>query len=190
MGGRLDVFALCGMPGCGKGVVADFLKENGVPIHSMGDVVREHFRRECPGCSPGETGPFANRQRELFGKEIWARRIIEKIELDRREGNSIVMIDGLRSPFERSVFLKKWKEQFHVVAIFCPPDIRYKRLGGRGRGDDPSNRDEFDQRDSRELGWGLGDLIALSDHMIPNIGTAEDLCRAVETYIEGVAGAP
>ena len=190
MGDQLDVFALCGMPGCGKGVVADFLKEKGIPIHSMGDVVREHFRGECPGRSPEETGPFANRQRELFGKDIWARRVIERIEREKGDGNSIVMIDGLRSPFERSVFLERWKERFHVVAIFCPPDLRYERLGGRGRGDDPSSREEFDRRDSRELGWGLGDLIALSDHMIPNVGTAEDLCRAVEIYVKEVAGAP
>lgn len=186
---RIEVFALCGMPGCGKGVVADFLKEKGIPIYSMGDVVREHFRRECHGCPPEETGPFANKQRELYGKDIWARRIIEKIERENKEADSIVMIDGLRSPSERSVFQGKWRKRFHVVAIFCPPDIRYERLGNRGRGDDPSDRGEFDRRDHRELGWGLGDLIALSDHTIPNVGTAEDLCRAVEKYIEGVAGA-
>ncbi len=189
MEGRIEVFAFCGMPGCGKGVVADRLKEKGVPIYSMGDVVREHFRRECPGGPPEEAGPFANNQRELFGKEIWARRVIEKIERENSDGASIVMIDGLRSPFERGVFLERWKNSFRVVAIFCPPDIRYERLGNRGRGDDPSSREDFDRRDSRELGWGLGDLIALSDHMIPNVGTAMDLCKAVETYIEGVAGA-
>ena len=190
MGDLLDVFALCGMPGCGKGVVADYLKDKGIPIHSMGDVVREHFRRECPGRPPEETGPFANKQRELFGKDIWARRVIEKIERENIEGHPIVMIDGLRSPFESGVFQEEWRDRFHVVAIFCPPDVRYERLGNRRRGDDPSNRDEFDLRDSRELGWGLGDLIALSDHMIPNVGAAEDLCGAVEAYIHDVAGTP
>ncbi len=190
MEGQIEVFAFCGMPGCGKGVVADLLKEKGVPIYSMGDVVREYFRRECPGCPPEGTGPFANEQRELFGKEIWARRVIENIEREKKEGDIIVMIDGLRSPFERGVFQGEWRDRFHVVAIFCPQEIRYERLGNRGRGDDPSSREEFDLRDVRELGWGLGDLIALSDHMIPNVGTADDLCKAVEAYIEGIAGAP
>ena len=38
----------------------------------------------------------------------------------------------------------------------------------RGRDDAPRDREEFEARDSREMGWGLADVMALADVMILN----------------------
>lgn len=180
----MDVFSFCGMPGCGKGVISDHLMEKNIPIFSLGDTVREHFQRDHPGRPAEETGLYANEQRELHGKEIWALRLIERIE--KGSDGGILVIDGLRSQYERSIFQGRWGERFHVVSIFCPADVRYERLRERGRNDAPASRVDFDERDSRELGWGLGDLMALSDHMIRNLSTPEELCSLVDAFIEEV----
>ena len=88
MGTDMDVFSFCGMPGCGKGVISDHLMKRNIPIFSMGDTVREHFQRDHPERPPEETGQYANEQRELHGKDIWARRLIERIEKAPDDGPS------------------------------------------------------------------------------------------------------
>jgi len=55
-GVEMNIIAVCGMPGCGKGEFAEIAKNMGVPVFSMGDVVRFHFRHTFPERDPIETG--------------------------------------------------------------------------------------------------------------------------------------
>ncbi len=47
-------------------------------------------------------------------------------------------------------------------------------MRARARFDAPKDWKEFHERDERELGWGLGSLIAMADHLIVNEGTLEE----------------
>jgi len=60
-----------------------------------------------------------------------------------------------------------------VIAVHASPSVRYDRLVKRARADAPATYDEFRERDSRELGWGSGDVIALADYILPNMGDLE-----------------
>jgi dephospho-CoA kinase len=55
-----------------------------------------------------------------------------------------------------------------VVAVHSSPETRFRRLQERGRSDSPSDWSEFQERDRREIGWGLAELIALADEMLVN----------------------
>ena len=59
-------------------------------------------------------------------------------------------------------------EDIVILGISAPPSARYERLVRRGREDAPRSIDEFDARDSREMGWGLAEVLALADVMIVN----------------------
>jgi len=48
-----QVVAVCGMPGSGKGEFAAVIAEQGVPVLSMGDMVRAEVRRQELAESPG-----------------------------------------------------------------------------------------------------------------------------------------
>ncbi len=41
-------------------------------------------------------------------------------------------------------------------------------MNDRGRTDDPKNRENFDERDTREIGVGISTPIALADESISN----------------------
>ena len=46
--------------------------------------------------------------------------------------------------------------------------MRYQRLTGRGRSDDPLSFSQFLLRDLRELRFGLADLLSRADYIIVN----------------------
>ncbi len=70
--------------------------------------------------------------------------------------------------------------------MHAPPAIRYERLVKRGREDAPSNIEEFEERDNRELGWGLGDVVSLSDYLIVNDSNLESFQVKVRAVLEGL----
>ena len=61
-----------------------------------------------------------------------------------------------------------------LLAIHASTDTRFDFLQKRGRSDDPQTKEHFDERDSRELGVGISNSIALSDYAISNIGLTKD----------------
>ncbi|MEA3559344.1 MAG: AAA family ATPase [Candidatus Thermoplasmatota archaeon] len=164
----MRIIGVCGMPGSGKGEIAEVASNMGANVHSMGDVVRSYFTLHCTDRDPVETGIYADMERKKYGEDIWARRLIETIEHSLRPDTELVMIDGLRSTMEATLFKSRWEKHFIVLAVHSSPDIRFQRLSERGRGDDTKNRKKFRERDERELGWGLGEVIARADIMMVN----------------------
>ena len=165
---RLGIIALTGMPGCGKGEVSRICSEMGARVYSLGDEVRDHFSRTQKDRDPAEIGEYADSERKKHGMDVWARHLFDHIEKDMKAEGGLVIIDGLRSMHEALVFKDRLGVDFRIFAIHSSPKTRYERLMGRERGDDPNGMDEFDERDRRELGWGLGDVVALADMMLVN----------------------
>ncbi len=177
------ILAMCGMPGSGKGEAAMIAKGMDIPVFSMGDVVREYFAIYCHGRDPIETGIYADEERREHGKDIWAIRLMEKVDEVGRGEHDIILIDGLRSSYEVGLFRSHWGDDLRILAVHSSPGTRFRRLSERGRGDDSVDRKVFDERDSRELGWGLGEVIAMSDIMIINEGAIEDLEREIKKVL-------
>ena len=75
-------------------------------------------------------------------------------------------------------------DDVNIVAIYASPKTRYDRLVKRGRDDAPKNIEEFNERDNRELGWGLGETMALADRMIINESSLDDFKRNVRELME------
>ena len=62
-------------------------------------------------------------------------------------------------------------------------------MSSRGRSDDPTTREKFEERDNRELGVGIGESIAIADETISNSGISLDeltelASKAIEKWIE------
>lgn len=158
------VVGLGGMPGSGKSLVVETAKEMGYAIVTMGDVVREQTRLRGLEPTPQNIGKVMLELRAKEGQYVIAKKCIPKIE----EQNSYsVLIDGLRSLFEADIF-KEHFDSFTLVAVHAPPNIRFERLKARGRSDDPPNYEVFRERDMRELGVGLGNVIAMAEKILVN----------------------
>jgi dephospho-CoA kinase len=182
--GRLmRVIAVTGMPGSGKGEVAATAKGMGLKVYSMGDVVRSFFSIHCPGRDPIETGLYADMERKKHGEGIWARRLVQTVENELEPEDETILIDGLRSSFEAGFFNDQWGDDFLVMAVHSSPDTRFRRLSERGRGDDSKDRSKFDQRDQRELKWGLGHVISMADIMMVNECAIGEFRSAVREFL-------
>ncbi|KYK27889.1 MAG: hypothetical protein AYK23_02040 [Candidatus Proteinoplasmatales archaeon SG8-5] len=166
---------IVGMPGAGKDVLVSVAAELGFEHVRMGDVVREFASSAGLPSDDKSVGGFANGERIREGADIWAVRTLGKMP----SGN--VIIDGSRSLAEIAHFMQNLDDVV-VVGIDAPEEARYKRLGARGREDDPRDWDEFVARDKREESWGIRKALVSADVMLINAGRLEDFeerCRQV-----------
>ena len=166
-----------GMPGAGKEEFLSAAADTGIPFLRMGDIVREFHAKRSEEDKDLSVGQLANLDRQRYGFDIWAKRAMEKMYGD------IFMIDGCRSMDEVRAY-RNITDDVHIVAIFTSPSTRYARLQKRGRDDAPKNIEEFNERDNRELGWGLGETMALADKMIINESSLEEFKAAVKELME------
>lgn len=163
------VVGLGGMPGSGKSLVVEVAKELGYDIVTMGDVVREQTRLAGLEPTPANIGKVMLELRAKEGQYVIAKKCIPKIEA---QTSSRVLIDGLRSLYEADIF-KEHFTGFTLVAVHAPPNVRFERLKIRGRSDDPPNYEVFHERDMRELGVGLGSVIAMAEKILVNDNSIE-----------------
>ena len=178
------VMGVTGMPGSGKGVVREIVREYGFPVVVMGDEVRAEAARRNLEPTPENLGKLMLQIRAEEGPGVLARRCIPKI---RALDAEVVVVDGLRSPHEVREF-KKVFPRFKVIAIYASPKTRFQRLLRRGRSDDPKDWETFYMRDQRELSVGIGEVIATADYMIVNEGSIEELKAQLKQIIKKVIG--
>lgn len=178
----MRVVVLTGMPGSGKEEFVQVAVSMGYEVVRMGDVVREEAMRQGVASSDKGIGGFANSERQAHGFDIWAKRCVPHVRGER------TIIDGSRGLDEVGVFRSAFGEGVKVVAIHTSPGPRFERLRSRGRADAPRTLEEFQERDRRELSWGLGGLIALADVMLVNESTLERFRSNARSLLEEMGG--
>ncbi len=178
----MKILVTTGMPGSGKEEFLKCCESRGAKIVRMGDIVREKAKQFDLDSSDSSIGTLANDERKRYGMDIWAKRTIPYV------GGDLVAIDGTRGPDEIRAFKHAFGDDLKVIAIHACAKTRFERLLIRGRGDSPLTRVEFDLRDRRELDWGLGEAIAMADHMIVNESSLRDLKKKVDSLLNSILG--
>ena len=158
------VVGLAGMAGSGKSLVVKTAQQEGYAVVVMGDVIREETQKRGLKPTPKNIGKVMLELREKGGNSIIADKCIPKIE---QQKSGKVIVDGLRSLSEVDAF-KKHFSKFSLVAVHASPETRFNRLYRRRRSDDPDGWELFHERDMRELNVGLGNAIAIAEHLIIN----------------------
>ena len=171
----MKALIITGMAGAGKTEFANCCTSLDIPVVQMGDVVRERVKQLGLALNGQSVGRVASSERLKFGNDIWARRTAKIVTAAKRA----TVIDGTRSEAEVAYFRRFFGEDAAVVTVYASSVTRYTRLMSRGRDDIPLSHGEFEERDRRELGWGLGNAIALSDRIVGNEGTIEEFRNRV-----------
>ncbi|MUW13728.1 AAA family ATPase [Halorubrum sp. CBA1125] len=167
----MNVIGTVGLPGSGKGEAASVAEEAGIPVVVMGDVIRAECRRR--GLDPAEHhGRIAGLLREEEGDDAIAARTLPRIrEAAAESERDTVLVDGLRSTVELERFREAFGDDFTLVAIRAPFELRAERLDDRGRDDSDADLEALRERDAREIDLGLGETLDRADVEIDNTGT-------------------
>jgi len=163
------VVGLAGMPGAGKSVVVDTARELGYAVVIMGDVVRQETTKRGLELTPENVGKVMLELRAEGGNYVIAQKCIPKIT---EQASQKVLVDGLRSLYEADIFKENFVK-FSLMAVHASPETRFSRLSKRHRSDDPAEWKVFKERDMRELGVGLGNVIAMAQQIIVNDNSFE-----------------
>jgi dephospho-CoA kinase len=176
------VIGLAGMPGAGKSAVVAVARIRGYGVVTMGNVVREEAERRHLEPTPENLGKTMLELRQKEGDSVIAKKCIAKIDATKEQK---IIVDGIRSLSEIEEF-KKHFQRLSLIAIHSSPETRFKRLYRRQRSDDPKNWEIFHERDMRELSVGLGNAIAMSEHIVINEETLEILIEKIKEVLEKV----
>ena len=178
----MKIIAFTGMPASGKSEAVQLAKDKGIPVIRMGDMVWEETKRQGKPLDDKNVGDVAHSMREKHGMDIWAKRTVEKIRSLKK--SPLLVIDGVRNMEEIEYFKKELGMDFLVIAIDAPDELRRKRAISRGRTDDSKNLKDLEERDKREIRWGLQKVIADADIVIPNNGSLEEFQKQVLTVLK------
>ncbi|WP_435098941.1 AAA family ATPase [Halarchaeum sp. P4] len=180
----MKVIGIVGLPGSGKSEAASVAEELGVPVVTMGDVIR----RECEarGLDPAtHHGEVAQALREEGGPAAIADASLPVIE-DALGESEVVLVDGIRSDAEVERFEEAFGDDFLLVNVHAPFEVRRERVGERGRDASKEEGGEgLRERDERELGFGMGAAIEAADLTIENTDTLESFHEKVRDLLTG-----
>jgi dephospho-CoA kinase len=168
----MSVIGFVGLPGSGKSEAAAVAEEHGIPVVTMGDVIRAECRER--GLDPAsEHGKVAQALREENGPGAIADRSLPIIESELTDSEAVV-VDGIRSDVEVDRFEEAFGDQFRLVRIEAPFEIRQERLNLRGRdaGGDEGG-EPLEDRDRRELDFGMGKAMERAEVAVENTASLE-----------------
>ena len=151
------------MPGAGKSTIVSKLKVQGYETFSLGDGVRAEAKRQNLEPTGENLGKLMLELREKNGPGAVAELIKDSIQ---NSSHDIIIIDGIRSIHEINVL--KQTGNVKLLAVHASSETRFNFLSERKRSDDPLTRKNFEERDNREIGVGLKEIIGLADEAIEN----------------------
>ncbi len=198
----MKIIGFVGLPGSGKGEASSVAKQLGLCVVVMGDVIRQQAAFLGIEQSDENLGRIGCELRAEEGPLAVARR---SLEMARATGSEIVVVDGLRSS-EEADFFRAGADEFCLIEVCAPKEARLRWLEARGRPDDPGSWKEagqkiissgylsdqksaeaLEQRECRELSWGMCEVMKAADLKLRNDGSLEEFRKNVKDLLEILA---
>lgn len=161
-----------GMPGAGKSVCVEYLKEKGLPSSYFGGITLDELKKR--GLEVNEANERFVREdiRSKEGKGAYALRIITQIKDQFDSGHDYVVVDGLYSWTEYKIFKEALEDQAIIIAVVAPRSVRHERLSKRKVR--PLTAAEASARDYAEIEHlEKGGPIANADYFLSNHGAVD-----------------
>jgi dephospho-CoA kinase len=128
-----------------------------------------------------EEGPAAIAERSL--------PLIREAVAEAGDDVDTVLVDGLRSLVEVECFEDEFGADFRIVSVEAPFETRAERLGARGRDASDADLQALRDREERELGFGMGEVMDRADVVVDNAGDLEPFRERVRTLLRDGPGA-
>lgn len=177
------IIGVTGPLGAGKDTAADYIASKIGGLHvSGGDVLRDLLRDMGLEPKKSALGDFGTFLRTHFGANI----ITDMVE-KRGEGYDHLVVSGFRSPVEAA---ERKRRGGIIVYIEAPDHIRHARIKSRQRAHDDIAKHRLASLDKQEhsstsaLAENLNEVRAMSDVIIVNAGSIEELQKKLDAFIE------
>ena len=168
----MKVVSVVGMAGSGKSEVARVFERNGFGRVRFGDITDEKIKEMGLELNEKNESYVRQQLRVEHGMAAYAKLNLPRIDALLKSSN--VVVDGLYSWEEYTLLKSRYGDDFHVVAVWTSPRVRYDRLAKRRIR--PLTGKEADSRDIAEIeDSNKGGPIAMADFVIINESALEDL---------------
>lgn len=182
------IIGLIGQAGCGKGTVADYLRESygaayirfsAILVQTLDLLAIEHSRDNLVRLSEA--------LRQTFGDDALSFAI-QQHALNAKE--PIVVIDGIRRPGD--IMPLEPLPQFQLVAIEADANLRFERMKKRGEKSSESGMtwEQFLAEEQRSTEVTIPPVMERADVHITNNGTQEELKHQVDTFLQSFGFTP
>jgi dephospho-CoA kinase len=169
---KLQLAGLTGTNASGKGEAARILEHHGYRYRSLSDVVRDEASRQGMPPSRENLIVLANQLRRQNGPGVMAARTVPMLSA------GLYVVDSIRHPEEVNIL--KRADEFILIAIDAPIEIRFQRAQARGRDESSGTLEEFRKIENRERTeetnvQQLDATFRLADHVIVNDKSLSEL---------------
>jgi dephospho-CoA kinase len=172
----MKIFIIVGMPAAGKNIARLYAGSRDMVYYSTGDIVRAEVKMRGLEVDAVTTSEVSDDLRGLDGMGV-TRLVLKEIL---KTGTEVGFLEGMRSWQE--IEMIREKTEGVVVAVLAPRGLRLDRICSRGRADDSPA--DFDERDQREIVYGMAIPIALADAYILNTSTMDDAMKQLDTIVK------
>ena len=181
------LLVVLGLPGCGKDTVALILKERGIPVYGLGDVVRNEVRNRDLPITKEIQEAVAKEMRVKHGKDIFARLLGEELEKERAR---VICVNGPRT-LDELQYLER-HGRIVTLEVLADEQKRFERCKRRGNRWDPKTIADLRTREKSNLEQlGLAGLLKTDKYpryVIDNNGTKAELKEKVLLFLGKLAG--
>jgi len=173
----MKVIVLSGLPLSGKTTYAKrIMSKYNMPLYETGEVVLEEVTKRGLDFTPENIKKVTDECKKI-SDSYFTEKLIEKIK-DLPSNIPGVFISGIRAVSEVEVLKKHFgEENVFTIAFHASMRTRFNRLqnpdrvsetkGAKAKEDELlRNFDNFVARNKKELGYGVGNVMAMADYII------------------------
>lgn len=176
------IIGVTGTYASGKDSVAEILQEMNFYHVSFSDLIREECKKRKLKLTRDNLINLGNELREKYSASILARMALKKVA----DGENYVFT-SIRNPFE--VKKLEQREDFILVKVVAPENVRLKRLVERNREEDPKSLQEMREKEKKEntadpRAQQLQKVAQMAPITLINDGTLEQLKNKVERLVQ------
>gem|GEM_PF-3710052 len=182
----MTIIALAGYPASGKSTAAQLLGEQGFPVVSMGETLREAMESS----DEDEVWAYAEALREEHGEYGVAVPCTGPIR-EHLDESDVVVLEGTRNPAEVDYLAAELDIEAHVVWVDATFGDRVRWFAtreGRGKGgEDPIDSARYlRERTDREHDAGVRDYFQRADAVVQNNRGLDELTTRTLTVVDNL----
>ncbi|MFA5247547.1 MAG: AAA family ATPase [Candidatus Micrarchaeia archaeon] len=180
------IFGFCGTLGSGKGTAIELLqKEFSAASFSLSDEIRQECRKRDLGLERTNLIAVGNEMRKKEGDGYWATKAATRAKAMPGWQKRVTTIDSIRLPAEVEALAKEFGNNFVLISVDAPVEIRFERIKKRARaGEQLLTLEQFKASEQKEQSKAKGEpnlaaTMALADYEIVNDESRAELERGI-----------